>query len=120
MYFLDLSLTLPGRDAGLTELVEVDATDAVFYAKRKNRDTFTPFVNNKDAHPTGNITINLKKEDDGTYTLHTAYFGKITPPMPGDKDQAEDPRSIPFWTTHALVLGDQEIDPATVTQHCPW
>src|SRR5258708_6687906 len=50
-----------GRIIGTSDLVEVSGTDEVFYAKRPNRDRYSPFVKNRQAQPTSSLVIRLDK-----------------------------------------------------------
>lgn len=107
-----------GHVVGKTDLVETSEHDGIFYAKRRNRDTYTRFVRNKDPVPTQYITICLKKMDNTTYDLYSAWIGPNPPSSPGNT--MATPESIPFWQKHALVWGTQEIIPGTETAECPW
>lgn len=106
------------REVGTSDLVETEEGDEIVYAKRPNRDTYARFVKNKKPIPTNRVTIELRTIDDQTYELFTAYIGRLTPSFPGN--EFETPKSKPFWATHALVWGTQEIVPGTETIACPW
>ncbi|MDP3645649.1 MAG: hypothetical protein Q8R25_01030 [bacterium] len=107
-----------GRVVGVTDLVEIHPGDTVIYAKRIDRDTYSPFVKNRSPQPTSYVTIKLQMEDDKKYNLHTAYMGRLTPPIPGAKNETLE--SIRFWNTHALVRSTQVVVPGSETEWCPW
>lgn len=108
-----------GRVVGTSDLVETDASDEIVYAKRKNRDTYASFTKSRPPRPCSTVAVSLNRQSDGTYELHSAWIGPIdSPSFPGD--EKETPESKPFWTSHALVWGRQEIQPGTETTICPW
>ena len=106
------------RQVGYSDLVETDQTDEIIYAKRLGRLTFTRFTKNRQPIPTNFITIWLTRTNTGDYDLMSAWFGRKTPPLPGD--EWETPESKPFWTNHALVWGKQAIIKGTETTSSPW
>lgn len=109
-----------GEIVGTTDLVETTADDDIVYALRPMRTAYARFVKDKNATPTSSIVIDIRKNTEGQYLLHTAFIGKLTPSFPGDSDPYEGERSRAFWSQHALVWGSQEIIPGTETTVCPW
>jgi len=107
-----------GRPIGLSDLVETDENDKTLYAKRLNRDNYTRFVLNRDAESTHFVTVVLQKDTEGDYELWSAWIGRAVPQFPGDK--LETPESRPFWQKHALVWGNQAIQPGTEKEDWPW
>jgi len=107
-----------GREIGLSDLVKTDAEDETLYAKRPHREQYARFVKNRKPVSTSFVTVDLRKESDGTYNLYTAFVGELTPSFPGGNYLPE--RSKEFWSNHALVWGRQEIIPGTETKECPW
>ena len=105
------------EDIGFSELIPTTEKDEIIYAKRLHRETYTRFAKNRQPIPTSLITLWICKEND-IYELKSAWFGPITPPIPGDPWENE--QSLPFWLSHALVWGIQEIDRSTITKECPW
>lgn len=103
---------------GKSDLVETSDKDEIIYAKRKNRDIYTRFVKNREPVDTNFVTIILHKREDEDYNLFSAWVGPLVPPFPGDK--MEHPDSKEFWSNHALVWGNQEIQPGTETTKQPW
>jgi hypothetical protein len=108
-----------GRTIGNTDLVENDENDAIVFAKRKNRNAYTSFNKSKGPQPSSLVSIGLKKIDDYSYLLESAWIGSVaSPPFPGEPD--ETPDSIPYWLSHSLAYGTQAIQPRTETDVCPW
>lgn len=107
-----------GRVIGLSDLVETNEDDKILYAKRLNRDNYTRFALNREAEPSNFVTVVLQKDPDGNYELWSAWIGLVTPQFPGDK--FADPESISFWQKHALVWGNQAIQPGTEKEEWPW
>lgn len=107
-----------GTILGESDLVETDDSDEVVYAIRKNRDRHMRFTKSRKPEPSSMIAISLKRIDDGTFELYSAWLGPKTPPTPNSPLANEE--SKPFWSKHALVWGNQEIQPDTETSKCPW
>lgn len=107
-----------GYTIGEMDLVETDNNDEIIYAKRKNRNNFTRFVKNKPRPKTSFVSIVIKKNDNETLELWSAWIGRLVPPFPGDEH--EQPESKSFWEKHALVWGTQAIEPGTETSEKPW
>lgn len=104
---------------GNTGLVSNDKGDQIVYAKRKNRDVYSPFNKSKTPNPCSVITVYIEKIDSGKYELKSTWVGfKDSPPFPGDKN--ETPSSEPYWRKHSLAWGTQEIQEKTLTSTCPW
>lgn len=108
-----------GRVVGKTDFVENDPNDEIMYAKRQNRDVYTPFNKSKIAKPYSGVSVSFAREDDGTYSLRSAWVGPCnSPPFPGDPTETAE--SIPFWTKYSLVWGNQAVQEDTITSKCPW
>lgn len=107
-----------GRTIGLTDLVDVADHETIVYAKRLNRDTYTPFVKGHHSVPSQYFTVVLKRDDLGDYELFSAWIGRNDPPFPDEPHATLECRT--FWATHALVWGTQAIQPGTETTICPW
>jgi hypothetical protein len=103
---------------GNTDLVETSELDSIFYAIRKGRTTYSRFCTNKSPRPTSWITLDIRRRNDGHYSLYTAFIGRLTPSFPGGDCMPE--KSKNFWSQHALAFGTQEIIPKTKTLMCPW
>lgn len=107
------------RTIGNTDLVKNNDGDKIVYAKRKNRDVFTPFNKTQTPQPCSVITINIEKINEGAYELKSTWVGyKDSPPFPGDKN--EIPESKSYWNEHSLAWGTQEIQKNTLRVSCPW
>lgn len=107
-----------GTILGMSDLVETNDSDDIVYAIRKNRDRHMRFTKSQKPHPSSMIAISLKRLDDGSYDLYSAWLGPQTPPTPNSPFANSE--SKPFWSRHALVWGNQEIQPGTETANCPW
>lgn len=107
-----------GRIIGTSDLVDTNEDDVILYAKRKNRDTYTRFTTSQTAKECSTITVLIERKNDTQYNLWSAWIGYKGPSFPGDEN--ETPDSKPYWNSHALVWGRQEIDENTITSECPW
>lgn len=108
-----------GRMIGLTDGVKTDHTDELVYAKRKGRNAYTPFTKSRSAELSSLIATTFRRLADGSYELTSAWIGDApSPPFPGEPH--ETPESRPYWSTHALVWGSQEIQWGTETTERPW
>lgn len=108
-----------GRIVGDMDVVDVDESDEVIYAKRKNRDEYVPFVKNRSTQPTQLVSMGLVLQNDGTYELTSAWFGEFeSPPFPGESSATAE--SAHFWNRHAFVWGSQGVQENTITTARPW
>jgi hypothetical protein len=114
-----------GRVVGNTDGVVNEPSDIIVYAKRKNRDEYTPFNKSKSSQPSRFVTLALKRQPNGNYELLSAFVspgdtlaGEPSPPFPGQPNEA--PNSREYWTKHSLAWGTQEIQEGTETSVCPW
>jgi hypothetical protein len=107
-----------GEVVGLSDLVETSEDDEILYAKRLNRDNYTRFALNRKAEPSNFVTVVLQRDIEGNYELWSAWIGPVTPQFPSDK--LASPDSISFWRKHALVWGNQAIQPGTEKDEWPW
>lgn len=119
-----------GRVVGEMDLVETTPEDTIIYGMRRNRTWHIPFVKRDKLPKTPFVTMVLKQATDEQlrgvhvdpklretplcampqYDLFTTYIGVQTPGLPGGDPGFVTAESLPFWTTHALVLGTQKID----------
>ncbi len=112
-----------GRIVGTSDIVDVDETDKIIYAVRKNRDDdgLVPFTKTREGKPCPYVTLQLAPQADGSYELLSAWIGTFD-----DDDQPfpQSPRatdkSVDYWNRLAFVWGSQEIVPGTETTVCPW
>lgn len=107
-----------GTILGMSDLVETDDSDEVVYAIRKNRDRHIRFTKSRKPKPSSMVAISLTRLEDGSYDLYSAWLGSQTPPTPNSPHANVE--SKPFWSKHALVWGNQEVQPGTETSDCPW
>lgn len=108
-----------GRIIGHTACLPTGQEDEILYAQRPKRFGLSRFVKNRTPEPSEAVTVILKKDDnEDYYILITAFIGTPAPPEPWDRNAT--PQSVPFWSTHALVWGQEPIVPGTETSRCPW
>lgn len=112
-----------GRVVGTCDVVEIDETDAVVYAARKNRkeDGLVPFTKTRKATPCSSVAIHLVPHADGSYELSSAWIGVFDDddePFPGSPDATE--KSAEYWSHYAFVWGSQGIITGTETSERPW
>lgn len=107
-----------GEVVGSTDLVETSEGDEIVYAKRPLRTQYSRFVKNREPQTTTWITVDLRRLENGEYSLYTAFVGKLTPSFPGGDFLPG--QSQEFWSHHALVWGNQEVVPGSETTECPW
>ncbi len=112
-----------GRIVGTCDVVEVDETDKIIYAVRKNRadDGLVPFTKTRPAKPCSYVSVHLIPQKDGTYELSSAWigtFGEDDEPFPNSPNATK--RSAELWNKWAFVWGSQEIIPGTRITTRPW
>lgn len=72
--------------------------------KRPNRKGPTPMIK-ANPQDTSLITIGICLDDDGIWTLFTAFYGVKAPKEPWDTNSdSERSESEKFWTCHALSM----------------
>ena len=72
--------------------------------KRPNRKGPTPMIK-ANPQDTSLITIGICKDDDGLYTIFTAFYGLKAPKEPWDTNSdLERSESEKFWSCHALCM----------------
>lgn len=70
--------------------------------KRPERKGLTPMIK-AEPQDTSLITIGICLDDDGLWTLFTAFYGVKAPKEPWDVESAEEKaESEKFWRCHAL------------------
>jgi hypothetical protein len=134
-----------GRVVGEMDLVDTHPSDwegpeetRIRWARRVNRETWTPLVVREKRPLTNFVVVVLKHlelaqfdpqtldpkllEPDMAgrqqHDLYTTYIGRKTPSLPGDTYEAEE--SLPYWLSHALIWGTQAVQEDTVKFDCPW
>lgn len=111
-----------GRIVGTSDVVDVDDTDEIVYALRKNRDEdgWVPFAKTRKAQPCPYVSVVLAKQDNTSYELVSAWVGTLgdDEPFPNSPDATD--KSIAYWSKHAFVWGSQGIKPGTLRSDCPW
>lgn len=108
-----------GRDIGYNFVVDTSAADSIFYARLVGDKLYTRFVRSAQAHPTRYLAIMLHRQAQrGEYELDNAWIGRLAPPRPGGADETAESRH--YWSTHAVIPGDQPLQLRTVTKVCPY
>lgn len=107
-----------GREVGATDLVETDSTDEIVYAKRQGRSTYSRFTKSRRPQPSQIVTVALEPLDENTYLLKSAWIGPVGYSFPDSPDAV--PESREYWANHALVWGEQAVQPGTETNRSPW
>jgi len=110
-----------GRVIGNSDVVKIDGSDEIIYAKRSNREDqgFVPFTKSRTSQPCSLISIYLVKKAEDTYELSSVWIGEYDSPNFPQMDNAT-PSSLPYWQKRAFVWGSQEIIPGTERDDCPW
>ncbi|MDO8492120.1 MAG: CRISPR-associated protein Csx3 [bacterium] len=108
-----------GNVVGENIRVETTDTDEIIFAKRPRRRGLTRFVKNRQPEPCSDVVVLVKRIAGGAYVLITAFIGTRCPAEPWDSQWATE-QSVPFWSTHALVWGHEEVIAGTETKECPW
>lgn len=110
-----------GKVIGTSDVVEIDNSDEIVYAMRKNREDqgYVPFTKSQSSQPSTKISIYLAKKDEDTYELSSVWVGEYESPMFPQMSNATA-ESIPYWSKHAFVWGSQEIIPGSTLTKCPW
>ena len=110
-----------GKTIGKSDVVETNESDEIIYAMRKNREDqgYVPFTKSRPAQPSSMLSLHLMRKDEITYELSSAWIGEYDSPMFPQMDTATE-ESIPYWSSHAFVWGNQEIIPGTERSDCPW
>jgi len=109
------------RVIGTTDVTEVDDTDEIIYAIRKNRrdQGYVPFTKSRKAQNSSYIFIALILNNDNSYSLSSAWIGRWDdPPFPQQAHATAVSKD--YWNKHAFVWGSQEIEPGTETNVKPW
>ena len=110
-----------GKVIGNSDVVDVDNSDTIVYAMRKNRrdQGYVPFTKSRSPQPSSLISIYLVKKDSETYELSSVWIGEYESPLFPQMNNVTA-ESIRFWSKHAFVRGSQVIIPGTVLLNCPW
>ncbi len=94
-----------GKVIGKTSCVETTDEDEVVYAKRKQRDSFSRFVKNRQLEDTTLVSAVFFKKEYG-YLLWSAWCGALVQTSPDSEGRMKT--SEGFWRNHALVY-DKEL-----------
>lgn len=110
-----------GRIIGECDVVEINESDEIVYAMRKSREDqgHVPFTKSRLSQPSQMMSIYLLRKDNEAYELSSIWVGEFeSPPFPQMNNATAD--SVPYWTQHAFVWGNQEIIPGTEISKRPW
>lgn len=119
-----------GRVVGRMDLVETEPSEGRIYGRRRNRDSYIPFVPRDERPLTNFVVLILKRlalerlhaespeprllDPDllalPQHDLFSTYIGVKTPGLPGGNPKYLSEESLPFWRSHALILGSQVIE----------
>lgn len=107
-----------GRTIGYSYVVATTEQDQVFYAQLLQDPAYTRFIKNGKPLATTYLSLVLRRSEDGAYELVDTWIGRLNPPRPGTTGETAD--SKPYWTSHALILGNQPLQLRSVTKTCPY
>lgn len=107
-----------GKEIGKSVCVLTNENDQIIFAKRPNRFGHTRFVIGKEPESCSFVVIILKRTEEQSYILLTAFIGRKAEPEPWDRNATE--RSVAFWSKRALVWGSESVISGTETSVCPW
>lgn len=93
-----------GRIIGKDNCIEIQDGDDVRMMRRIGRKGDSKIVFGREAEETSLITVGICLDDDGLYTVFTAFYGQKAPKEPWDcRGEEEKIKSEIFWSNHALV-----------------
>lgn len=104
---------------GLSPLVETTSEDDVKTAFIHGYSVPRIVVLNKEMTPSNKVSVILKKLGN-KLILIDCHLGETTPRFPADKKiKTEDERqkSINFWSTHAVIVDEDDIDTDRTEQY---
>ncbi len=105
-----------GKVVGKTSCVKTTDKDKIVYAKRKQRDSYSRFVKNRQLEDTNLVSAVLFKNEYG-YLLWSAWCGSLVPTSPDSEGRMKT--SEGFWQNHALVYDESLIQHGTEQQDRP-
>lgn len=111
------------RIIGKSNCVLINESDEIIYVIRKGRNGPTPIVKNREPVNCSYLTVALKRVEENSYLLISAYIGDVSEPEPWDtnfynpftwekKENIDEEmyyKSLHFWKTHALIYDESEI-----------
>lgn len=106
-----------GRVVGYSFVIKTTGSESVFYARLLRDDAYTRFVKNAKPTPTQHISMVLQ-QDKGIYELSDAWIGRFSPPRPGAANETHESRL--YWADHAIILGNEPLQPRSITKECPY
>lgn len=105
-----------GRIIGTTNCVPTTRSDEIVYAKRKQRDSYSRFVKNREPEDTRSVVVIINKVNDD-FELWSAWCGKLVPMVRDESGRLHGDKS--FWAMHALVYDTDVIQLETLTTEIP-
>lgn len=99
-----------GKVVGKTSCVTTTDEDQIVYAKRKQRDSYSRFVKNRQLEDTNLVSAVFFKKEYG-YLLWSAWCGALVPTSPDSEGRMKT--SEGFWQNHALVYDKDLIQEGT-------
>ena len=83
-----------GQIVGESDGVDNDPGDKIVYAKRLNRNVFTPFNKTKKPVPCSVVSVSFARQADGSYLLMSAWIGNFeAPAFLGDINETADSKA---------------------------
>lgn len=107
-----------GEPVGNTDIVKTSPTDVIVYAKLLRQPNYTRFVKKRQLALSSFVSVRLRRDDQGEYELEDVWFGRLTPPLPGDQHATD--ASNDYWQSHAIVLNGQPLQRNTATNSWPF
>lgn len=107
-----------GYCVGEAECVMTEEGDDIIYAIRKGRKGYSRLVKNKHPEKTSYVTLVIKKSDEKTYVIITAFYGKKTALELFDTRASDYDKR--YWQTHALIYKEEDVKLKTITTTNPY
>lgn len=107
-----------GRVVGYNFVIKATGSEGIFYAQLLRDDTYTRFVKHGKPLPTSYLSMVLQRDADGAYELNDTWIGRISPPRPGTANETAE--SKPYWTDHAILLGNETLQLRSITKVRPY
>ncbi|MBK5241917.1 hypothetical protein [Clostridium sp.] len=122
--FEELVIEFP-YNIGISQMVEINENDKVFYAKRMGRNIFTKFVKNREPKIVNKCIVCLKQSytNINEYFLITMFPGEQIIKEPEDnniKEKKTLEHTLEFWGEHAIIFDEETVDSLSYAEECPY